>query len=128
MEAVVGRSESYSKAFSAYIFPCKCPLHRVIGLVQGLWLLLHYDCWTLIGTPLGYPVVALCHGGPAALGLQDLSLHMLQQITDGLDVGVGQLIALILGLGGFWVSQPASCPSHPHHQVELSSIALTSSP
>ena len=102
-------------------------MHRVIGLVQGLWLLLHYDCWALIGTPLGYPVVALCRGGPAALGLQDLSLHVLQQITDGVDVGVGQLIALILGLGGAGLVGLPALP-HPHHQVELSSIALIGSP
>ena len=36
---------------------------------------------------LGYPAVALCCGDPAALGLQDQSLHVLQQITDVMDVG-----------------------------------------
>ena len=41
--------------------------------------------------PLGYPVVVQRHGDPAALGLLNRSLHMLQQITDGVDVGVGQL-------------------------------------
>lgn len=38
------------------------------------------------GSSLG-TVVPLCHGGPGALDLQDRTLHMLQQITDGVDVG-----------------------------------------
>lgn len=48
---------------------------------------------------------------PAALGLQDRSLHVFQQFIDGVDVGVGFLIALVLGLGDIWVGQPASSPS-----------------
>lgn len=48
--------------------------------------------------PLGCPVVAPCHGDPAAL--QDRLLHVLQKITDGVDVRVSQLIALVLGLSG----------------------------
>lgn len=51
------------------------------------------------GTPLGYPVAVLCHGDPAALYLQIWPLHMLQQFIDEVDVGVGQIIALVLGLG-----------------------------
>ena len=39
---------------------------------ESLWLLLlHYQYWILMGTPLRYPVVALYHGDPAALVLQD---------------------------------------------------------
>ena len=45
-------------------------------------------------------VIALCHEDPAALELQDWTLHTLQQFIDGVDVGVGQLKALDLGLGG----------------------------
>ena len=41
-------------------------------------------------------VVALCHGDPAALVLQDQRLQMLQQFIDGVYVGVGQLQALSL--------------------------------
>lgn len=52
---------------------------------------------------------------------------MLWQIIDGMDVGVDQFIALILGLDSCKVDQPANCP-HPHHQSELSNIALASSP
>lgn len=41
----------------------------------------------LAGTPLGYPLVAHCHGGSAGLDLQDRPLHGIQQL-DGVDVGV----------------------------------------
>jgi hypothetical protein len=53
----------------------------------------------LSGTPLLCPVVALCHGHSAALDLQGWPLHKLQQIIDGVDVGVGPPKALDLGLG-----------------------------
>ena len=33
-------------------FTCKYSLQITIGLVQGLWFLLHYWCWALTGTPL----------------------------------------------------------------------------
>lgn len=42
----------------------------------------------------------LCGGDPAALGLQGWSLHVFPQSIDGVDVEVGQLITLDLGLGG----------------------------
>ena len=45
-------------------------------------------------------MVALCHGDPAALDLQDWPLSELQQFIDGVDVGVGQFKALGLGVGG----------------------------
>lgn len=45
-----------------------CSLRWLIILVQGLWLLLHHQHWFLTGTA---PTVALCHGDPSALGLQD---------------------------------------------------------
>ena len=35
-----------------------------------------------------------CHGAPAALALQDWSFHLLQQIIDGIVVGVRQLKSL----------------------------------
>ena len=62
--------------------------------------LLHHQYRILTRTPLGYPVVALCHGDLVALDLQDQLLHTLQQFIDGIDVGVGQLKSLDLGLGG----------------------------
>lgn len=44
--------------------------------------------------PLGYTVVVLCLGVPAALDLQVWLLQMLQQFIHEVDIGVGQLIAL----------------------------------
>lgn len=38
----------------------------LLGLVLS-----HHQYWILSGTPLGYSVVALCHGDPPALDLQD---------------------------------------------------------
>lgn len=48
-----------------------------VGQVQGLWLVIHHQYWTLIDTPLGYPTVARSPGGPVLMVLQDQSLHML---------------------------------------------------
>lgn len=59
---------------------------KIIGLIRGLWFLLQYRCWALTGTPIGYPVVALCHGNFAVLGLLDWLLHMLLQIIDEVDI------------------------------------------
>lgn len=42
------------------------------------------------------------------MDLQDQPLYQLQQLIDGVDVGVGQLRALDLGLGG--IGQPTSSP------------------
>lgn len=47
--------------------------------------------WVLTEAPLDFHVFALCHGDHTALDLWDWSLYMLQQITDGVDVGVGQV-------------------------------------
>ena len=64
---------------------------------------------------------ALCLSNPVALDLDDVFLPMLHQITDGVDVGVGQLRTQV-GL----VSLPdLSCLLY---QGELSSIVPTSSP
>ena len=65
----------------------------------SLWILLHYLYWILRCTPLGYLPVTLCHGDPAALGLQDPSLHTPQQIIDGMDIVVSQPKALGFGPG-----------------------------
>lgn len=72
-------------------------------LIRGLWLLVHYKYWTLTGTLLRYPVVALCHGDPAALDLQDPPLHLPQQLIDGVDVGVGGYFILIDIWPRIWV-------------------------
>lgn len=105
MEPAVWHRESRSKPFRLYIFTCKCSSQRVIGLVQGLWFLLHHQCWALIRT-----FVSLCYGDPAALGLPVRSLHILQQIVDRMDVGAGQVITLGLGLSSCRVGLQASSP------------------
>lgn len=49
--------------------------------------------------PPGYPVVGLCCGDLIALGLQVRSLHRLQQITDGVNIGGGPTHNLDSGPG-----------------------------
>ena len=61
----------------------------------------------LIEPPLGHPVVALCWGDPAALGLQGWSLLMLHQTTDEVNFEMDQFLNLVLGLGSYKVGQPA---------------------
>lgn len=60
------------------------------------------------------------------LGLQQPP-HMLQQVIGEVDTEVGQLIVLVLDLGGSWVGQLADFPPC-HHQGELSSTAPANSP
>lgn len=58
------------------------------------------DARPLLGLLLDiHPLVALCCGHSAALGLQDWPLHMYQKIIYGMNVGMGQLIILVLCLG-----------------------------
>jgi hypothetical protein len=71
-----------------------------VGLVQGLWLLLHFQYRILTGTPLGYPAVALCQEDLVALVLQNKPLHTLQKFTDAVDDRLAPLKVLDLGLGG----------------------------
>ena len=81
----------------------------------------------LTRTPPSYPVVALCHGDPAALEQQDWPLLDSQPFTNDIDVGVGQLRALDLG----WVvAVLVIVPSLPylHHQGKFPSIALAKPP
>ena len=80
-------------------FPCKCLL--VISCWSGSrpWL------WHSINTGptstlLSISAVALSHGDPAATVPQDQSLHTLQQVIDGVDIGVCLLQALDVCLGG----------------------------
>lgn len=111
VEVVVCHSESNSTPFCPHFFTFKCSSQWVIGLIPRLWLQLHHQYRLLTRTSLGYPVVALCHGDPKALKLKSWLLHMPQHFTDGINVGVGQLTALDLGLGSSWASQPTSPPS-----------------
>lgn len=60
------------------------------SVTQCFWLLLHHLYWSLMGTPLGYPVVALYREEPATLDLQGRPFHTLQQFIHGVDVRMGQ--------------------------------------
>lgn len=73
---------------------------------HGLRPLASGNYWylTLTGTPLGY-LVNLHHRDPAALEMPSWPLCMLEKFLDRVDVGVGQLIALLLGLVCSWVGQ-----------------------
>lgn len=64
-------------------------------LASATLSILDYN-WTL----LRYPEATLCFGDHVALVLEDQSLHALQHFIDVADVGVGQLKALDLNLGG----------------------------
>ena len=67
---------------------------RLLALSATLSILDPHPYFSWIGS------CCLCHGDPAAFYLQDRALHRLQQFTDEVDAGVGQLQALDLGLGG----------------------------
>lgn len=62
--------------------------------------LAHHDHDTPTVTPLGYSAVAQRPRESVAIILQDQSLHMLQQVIDGVDDRVGQTKAQYLGLDG----------------------------
>ena len=102
-------------------------LQCITGLVQGLWLLLHHQYWILTRTPLRYPVVAMCHGDPAALDLQDRPLHMFHQFINVVDAGVVNSKSRILA---WMVAELVSLPAlpHTHRQGQLSSMSLANSP
>lgn len=51
--------------------------------------MLHYQHWTDTETSLGYPAGAPSHGDLVAMVPLDWSHHVLQQIIEGVDVGVG---------------------------------------
>lgn len=73
--------------YSPILFTWKRLLQWIFGLVRGLCFLILHQYWALTRTPLGPPLVALCWGDPAALGLQAVPLHVLYQIID--EVGSG---------------------------------------
>jgi hypothetical protein len=60
----------------------------------------------LMETPCWYNIVALCHGDPAAFGMEDQSFHMFQQIIYGVDLVVNKFKALNWDLGCSVVVQP----------------------
>lgn len=75
------------------------PFFLAMSHCSDFRLLLNYQYWICIGTPLRYPVV-LCHEDLATLVLKDWCRLALQQLLDGVDIWVGQLKATDLGLSG----------------------------
>lgn len=69
--------------------------------------------------PLRYPVVALCHGDPAALNLQGQPFDKVQQFRGGVDVGVGQLKALDLESSS-WMAGLSPCQLSWAHTTRAS--------
>lgn len=112
METAVWSVETHSLPFRPFIFTHKCSLPR--GSAHGSGSRSGLSCTSiaaLAGTALGYPVFVLCHGDSAVLDLEVHPLRLLQQFIEDVNVGVGQLLALLLGLGGSWVGEHASFPS-----------------
>lgn len=94
---------------------------NVYGSELLVWLEVCEFCdITTIGYSSGFlPVIALCHGDPAALDQQDQPFHVLRQLTDDKDFGVGQLKALDLDRMVAKLLSPLAIP-YPN-QGELSS-------
>ena len=65
---------------------------------SGSRVLVHHQYCTLTETSFGYPAVVPSHGDHATMVPQDQSLHILQQVIDGVDVGICQLKVLDSGL------------------------------
>ena len=68
-----------------------------------IWFQASGFCYTintgsLLGLLIGHPVAAQCHREPVVSDLSDCSFYVLQQFIDGVDIRVGQLKALDLGL------------------------------
>lgn len=59
MEAALRWSESGCKPLCPYLFTLQIYLEKSDWSDLSLWFLLHYRCWVLTETLLGYPVVAL---------------------------------------------------------------------
>jgi hypothetical protein len=81
------------------------------GLVEGLWLLWHHQYWILTRTP------------PSSFGSAGLPLSHAQQFTDDIDLGVGQLKALVWARVGVNLASPLAL-TYLHHQLQLSHPVL----
>ena len=71
-------------------FTCDCSLQWVVGLVQGLWLLLPCQFGALTETRR-YLAVALSHVGSCSYGCTGLALSRAPAVPRWGDVGVGNL-------------------------------------
>lgn len=74
------------------------------------------------GHHLRYPVVTMCCGDPAVLGQQDQSLPIFHQILGWVDIGMRQLITIVLGLGRCTVGVP-TCSPLSRHQVSYPALS-----
>lgn len=85
----------------------QCLSQRIIALVRGPWSLLHYRHWALAGHLSGHPVTVLSHGDSVALSHRTALLPpppvCAQEITDGVDIEMGQHSTLVLGLDYIFV-------------------------
>ena len=99
MEAVVCHRVLHRIPWYPYNSTCSCSLQWVISLFLSLWFCYTNNTGSLPGfLSDACPVVVLWHGDTEALVLQDLPLHTMQQIIDGVGVGMGQLKSMDLGL------------------------------
>ena len=85
----------HSIPFHPHSSTCQCSLQCVIGLVEASGFC--YTINTYVPSPeLLFDILLLPCVDPPASDLQDLPLHTLQQLMDGVDAGEGQLRALDL--------------------------------
>lgn len=95
---------------SIYIFACKCLLQWVIDRFKASSF-----CYLVLGSYWNssctfYYCLVQCQD-PTALDLHVWSFHVLYKFTNEVDVEMGQIISLVLGLGSNWDSKPDSFPS-----------------
>lgn len=74
-------------SFCPHIFTCKCSLQYESLVCFKPLASVTLSILGPRGESIGYPVVALCHRDPEALDLQGQPFYVLQQITDGVDMG-----------------------------------------
>lgn len=70
------------------------------GLLANVLAVNYWPCSSTLSIPHSNSSQISCyHGDPVAMVPEDQSLHVLQQAIHGIDVGVGQLKTLDVGLG-----------------------------
>jgi hypothetical protein len=109
---------SDSTSFCPHIFPCKCLLQWVTGLVRGLWLLLHYQYW--IPTSLLSDILLLWV--MEILRLWRCRTSFFTQCIDGVDNGMGPTQSPGSGLG--WYRGWSAHQFFHTHTTRASSPAL----
>lgn len=105
-----------------------CPFARTVSLADGgcseslVWFEASGFCYSTTGTPLRYPVVAPVSRRSCSFRSAGLASSHAPAVHRGVDVGVGQLQVLDLGLGSTALFSPSAllCPCH---QGQLSHFA-----